>query len=153
MQNEDYILEVYQTNQVDGRTEFCPRKGMYKILSVYQGTCLNKPATMATVYWKLQRHDSYSPHIFTIQLESFKTKLQPLNTENIIGREIEILDARWFPRLVFALNWNLLPLETIDLNYLNKLLNESKRTFDIAQVDFDTISNLEDGEEAEYGDL
>lgn len=153
MQNEDNILEIYQANKVDGRSEFCPRKGTYKIISVYQGFCLNKPASMAKAFWKLDSKDNYTNQVFTIQLESFKITLQPLNTENIVGREIEVVDARWFPRLVFALNWNLLPVEKIDIDRINKLLNENSKAFDISQVDNEPWLYLEDEEEADYGEF
>lgn len=153
MQNEDNILEVYQANKVDGRSEFCPRKGTYKIISVYQGTCLNKPATMATTLWKLNTDDTYTDSIFTVQLESFKSGLQPLNTDAIVGREIEVVDAKWFPKLVFALNWKLLPSQKVTIEYINRLLNGNPIGFDISEVDKEICIDLEDGEEADYGNL
>ncbi len=153
MQNEDKILHIYQANKVEGRSEFCPRKGTYKIISVYQGNCLNKPATMATAYWKLETDDAYTSQVFTIQLESFKTTLQPLNTENIIGREIEITKATWFPKLVFAISWELLPLGKISIEEVNKFLNEN--SLNVNLDDFDELPSvfIEKGKEGEYGNL
>ncbi|WP_231459216.1 hypothetical protein [Pedobacter sp. Leaf132] len=108
---------------------------------------------MATAYWKLETDDAYTSQVFTIQLESFKTTLQPLNTENIIGREIEITKATWFPKLVFAISWELLPLGKISIEEVNKFLNEN--SLNVNLDDFDELPSvfIEKGKEGEYGNL
>lgn len=153
MQNEDNILAIYQSNKVVGRSEFCPRKGTYKIISIYQGICLKKPATMAKAFWKLDSKDNYTDHVFTIQLESFKTTLQPLNTENIVGREIGVARAEWFPSLLFAITWELLPQAKFDLEEVNRRLNENSKYVNLNENDKLPSVYIEEGKEAEYGNL
>jgi len=152
MQNLDKISEIYQSTKVVGRSEFCPRKGTYRIHSVYEGICLNKPATMAKANWKLNADDSYSDTVFTVQLQSLKTDLKPLNTENLFQREILIKSAEWFSNLpLFAISWELLPKVELDIELLNKVMFQSLSLMDMSQFDDLIFGCSEDGEEVQNG--
>lgn len=154
MQNSDNILEIYQAAKVEGRSQFCPRKGTYRIHSVYEGICLNKPATMAQANWKLNEEDIYSTELFTVQLQSLKTDLKPLNTENLFQREILIKNAEWFPMLpLFAINWELLPKKELDVELLNKVMAQSLPFLDMSQFDKSPSVYSKDGKELHDGDF
>jgi hypothetical protein len=59
LQNKD-VLAQYEANKTDGRGQFDPRKGVYRIISTHQGNCYGKPAQMALVNWKNSIDDEYS---------------------------------------------------------------------------------------------
>lgn len=109
-------IEKYKKSQVKGRTKFCPRKGVYKIMSIYKGICLGSPALMAKVLWKKNLKGDYSEIIFDMQLETFycypNTILKTFDYKIMKGREIRIIDTLFIPGLtLFYFEWELLPLK------------------------------------------
>jgi len=80
---------------------------------------------MATVKWKLNESDAYADINFKIQLETLKTGVNPLNSSDIVGREIKITEATWYPAVpLFCVTWEILPRETSIVNTLNDLLRK-----------------------------
>ncbi|CAM4398098.1 hypothetical protein SAMN06265348_11698 [Pedobacter westerhofensis] len=123
MINNNEISALYFANKVEGRSHLDPRKGVFKIVSISEGTCFRRPATMATVKWKLNESDAYADINFKIQLETLKTGLTPLDTTDIVGREIKITEATWHPAVpLFCVTWEMLPKESSIIDHLNGLL-------------------------------
>jgi hypothetical protein len=126
MNTQTQILAQYEAAQVEGRSKWCPRKGVYKVVSLYGGFCLGKAALMATVQWKAKVQDAYSDVTFEIQLESFKLNLDSnhnfLNVDQIVGKELKVETAFTSPEnKSLKLRWSL--IKTVD--DLNKLITES----------------------------
>jgi len=143
MLNNNEILALYEANKVQGRSHLDPRKGFYKIVSVYQGICFTKPATLATVKWKQAETDVYFDTTLVLQLETLKTGLNPLDTTNIIGREIKITSAIWHPMVpLFCVKWELLE-EKSYVKTLRDLL-ASGATFSLDDFESDDVENWEE---------
>ncbi|GGC63189.1 hypothetical protein GCM10011387_15990 [Pedobacter quisquiliarum] len=134
LQNKD-VLAQYEANQTPGRGQFDPRKGIYKIISTYQGTCYGKPAQMATANWRDSLNDSYSDEVFTIQLESFKVGCDPLDTTNIIGREINVSSTTWFPEFpLFIIKYDVIISTSEKLKIMNTMFVESGYKLNVAAL-------------------
>jgi hypothetical protein len=149
MKNANEIKAQYEANKVVGRSEKCPRKGVFKILSISNGHCFSKPAQMAIVQWKIDLKSTYSTETFEIQIESFKnhpdTDGKLLNDQEIIARELHVIDASTNPvDRQFILKWEVLPIKlTIDI--LNAALKNGSIKIDLDDLedfgdddDFDT---------------
>jgi hypothetical protein len=142
MLNNTKIVALYEANKVHGRSHLDPRKGIYKVKSIHQGNCFGKPATLATANWKRNDNDAYTEDYFTVQLETLKVGLSPLNTTNIVGREIKITSATWHPLVpIFCVTWEILPKEKSMVDKLNDLLAKGM------------IPNLDSFDEFEGDDL
>lgn len=127
MKNKSEILSQYEASMVEGRSEWCPRTGVYRILSLYKGTCLNKPAIMARANWKPTCTDDYSEVIFEIQVESLMKKCDCFNhaaftTGKIIGHEVSVFSATYSEK-VFDIDWEMIPVN-ITLEELMDYINE-----------------------------
>jgi hypothetical protein len=127
LQNKE-ILAQYEASMVEGRSEWCPRTGVYRILSLYKGTCLNKPAIMARASWKPTSADDYSDIVFKIQVESFIKKCTCLEkfaftTGKIIGHEVLVVSATYNCEKVFAIEWEIIPVNLSDEEMID-LINE-----------------------------
>jgi hypothetical protein len=128
MKSQNEILSQYQSSKVEGRSEWCPRTGVYRILSLYKGTCLNKPAIMARVNWKSSQMDDYSEMVFEIQVESLLKCCDCFNkaaftTGKIIGHEVLVLNATYSSQKDFHIDWEMIPVN-ITLEELMDLINE-----------------------------
>ena len=141
MENTNITIAEYKAAKVQGRSDLDPRKGVYKILSIYNGTCFNKPAQIATVNWKNALNESYSNAIFHLQLETFKIGLNPLNTSVIVSREIQVISANWYPEApLFAVGWSILPLINPSIDQVNELVGKNKFKIKFTEQD-DLIEN------------
>lgn len=144
-------LEQYEANKVQYRTQFCPRKGYFRIVSVYTGFCLGKPALMAKINWKLQQLDDYSSQTFEIQLESFKSnsskeQLEIFKSSDLIGKEIRVSHILCYNKPhTFLLTWEFLSSPTVSLSELNKLLKNNPGSVNLgANDDFHIPDNYGD---------
>jgi hypothetical protein len=124
MENTLQVAALYEAAKVDGRGKFCPRKGIYLILDVYQGSCYGKTAVMAKAHWKANTSDDYNEdYIFDVQLES-------VSSDNLFikqlwkDKEMLIREATYDSQMMhFSLTWELLNVKTIGLAHLNRLLS------------------------------
>lgn len=137
------ILEaLYKNLQVSEERKSCPRPGIYKLLSAYQGICYEKPALMAECHWRTTTADDYQTDFkATIQLESFKKnateeQIQLLNSQDLIGREIDVFNVADMGEKGLDVSWKFVEQTKISLDKLNELLsNGALGEFDIDQFD------------------
>lgn len=143
---------IYDACKITGRSPFCPRRGVYKILSTHRGFCLGKPALMAMTNWKLEPKDIYPNLVFEIQLESFRSnpdiQRQILIPEKLVGREIQIREADYYPSIPkFVINWILLPKKEDSTSAdIQKAFRDN-----INQIDLKSFDDLEIPED-DFGD-
>lgn len=115
---KDNILAQYEASKVNGRSQFCPRKGVYKINSTYQDQCLGKSALMANVYWKSSAQENYSQQVFVIQLESFKRSAiansSTFDLEKLVGSEIQVTEASYdVDSKDFQMTWEIKSIQSL----------------------------------------
>lgn len=153
METLDKISAQYEANKVTGRSQFCPRKGYFKILTTYQGFWQNKPALMAKANWKLDFTDSYSSQIFEIQLGSLvnnssKEQSNILLNENLESKEFHISNALCHLNpYKFEIEWSFLPRPTLSLEEINKIFRDNIQNIDLDQLDdFDLDEDFGDDE-------
>jgi hypothetical protein len=156
LQNNE-ISAQYEASMVEGRSEWCPRTGVYRILSLYKGTCLNKPAIMARANWKPFQIDDYSEVVFEIQVESLLKRCDcfdkaAFTTGKIIGHEVLVLSATYNNQKAFDINWEIIPVnvtleelmdiinEPLTISQLNSLISVGMFNPDL-NVDFDAEEN------------
>lgn len=152
LQSND-VLAQYEANNVPGRGPLDPRKGIYKIISTYQGTCYGKPAQMASANWKESVNDSYSDEVFTIQLESFKVGCDPMNTTNLSGREINVISTTWYPQFpLFTVKWAMIPDHITRINALNSRIKDNPAAINLEHL-LDFEENWEDDSHDDFNDL
>lgn len=139
MDNNNPILAQYEAAKIQGRSDRDPRLGIYLILRTYQAICFGKPAELADVNWKKSITDEYSTStIITLQLETFKLEPKPLDTKNIVGKEIEVKLAVWYPQLpLFVVDYEILKPAGPTLADLNRLLVDKN-----CNVNFDESYDL-----------
>lgn len=131
----------YEAQKVNGRSEFCPRVGYFKILTTYQGFWQNKPALMAKANWKLDFKDSYSSQIFEIQLGSLvnnssKEQSNILLNENLESKEFHISTALCHLNpYKFEIEWAFLSRPLFSVEEINKILNDNIHNIDLSQLD------------------
>jgi hypothetical protein len=138
MQIEDKIKAQYEANKVQGRSEWCPRVGFYKVQSTYNGTWLNKPARMAIVNWKSSASESYLQELtFHIQIESLLIS-SPGSTFDEAGKEFKVISAQYvFQVKMFMIEWEFLP-KTTTVVELNELLSKN-----MGNINFDDLIDLD----------
>lgn len=152
--NNFEIQAQYEAKQVNGRSEFCPRVGYFKILATYQGVCLGKPALMAKANWKLEKNDVYTSDIFEVQLESIKRNADDeeksmLDSPSLIGREFQVTTITYqIETQKFLISWhfNEANLSARQLNDMTEL-NAFKIDLDKLEDDFDDFTDCESYEE------
>ncbi|RZJ52440.1 MAG: hypothetical protein EOO44_11795 [Flavobacterium sp.] len=140
----------YEANKVNGRSEFCPREGVYKFLSFYNDTCLGKPALMAKVQWKPKLSDNYSEDLtFTIQVESLRNTIDTRTSfgelEPLINKEIFISGARYIQQVkLFLLKWRFLEQKQQTVcELLNKQLQDNPKSIILDNMLDSEVSELE----------
>jgi hypothetical protein len=129
------LVALYQSLQPDTRSTKCPRKGIYKVLDVYEGHFYNKFAMMARTVWKYAENDNYNDDfVVDIQLESLKRNCSPerielLRKSSLVGRELKVHFAM-NTDIKFILKWSILDLPSTDVDNLNKLFAAGKISMD-----------------------
>jgi len=123
MYNIKQLQTLFDGNKVDGRGEFCPRKGVYKLIEISSGMCYGKNALMAKTLWKPSIADEYQIHfVVDLQLESFKDG-EPDKRELWVDREIVVSKAKYnLTNKIFDLEWYMIRLAKISIDRLNNLL-------------------------------
>lgn len=147
MQIEDKIKAQYEANKVQGRSEWCPRVGFYKVQSTYDGTWLNKPARMAIVNWKSSASESYLQDVtFHIQIESLLL-LNPGSTFDEAGKEFKVTSAQYVSQVkMFMIKWEFLSKKTT-VGELNELLAKN-----MGSINLDDLLDL-DLDDNQFGDF
>jgi hypothetical protein len=142
--NREELTALYESLQVNGRGSKCPRKGIYRMLNVYEGHIYRKFAMMAKANWKLAESDSYDEGFTVeIQLESFKRnssseKQEQLRKSYLKGRELQVHHAHYFEDY-FKLSWRILRAIKVDTGYLNHLLDDDKIPLDLILKEEDSL--------------
>jgi len=123
MNNVTQLQALYKANNVPGRGKFCPRIGTYRIVEIYKDTCYGKQALIASANWKPNPSDHYNDDfVVQVQLESF-TGEGASDKENWQHREVMVTHATYEKdKQQFTLKWSLLPIRSISIDALNKLL-------------------------------
>jgi len=153
--NSNTILAEYEAAKVAGRTDLDPRIGFYRILSVYEGRCHNKPAQMATANWKALDDDIYTETIFHVQLETFRIGCNTFDSDIITLREIEVESADWYPDFAhFCVRWQLIPLINPSIDFINEMVkkNNFKIEFDEEEEEYERNQLAEAEEEHRFLD-
>lgn len=155
--NLETLMAQYEAKQVIGRSEFCPREGVYKFLSFYDDTCLDKPALMAKVQWKPKISDNYPQNVtFIIQVESLRKTLDKKhffsNTNDLIGKEIIVSAASYVPQVkVFAITWTVVASNQDDLvKQLNSALLKNPAQIDLNGLDDFDLDDNESSNELDF---
>ncbi|WP_231424946.1 hypothetical protein [Pedobacter sp. Leaf250] len=145
------ILAQYEAAKVPGRTDLDPRKGFYRILSVYEGTCHSKPAQMATANWKAFVDDNYTETIFHVQLETFRIGCNTFDSNIITLREIEVKYAAWYPDFGhFSIGWKLIPLINPSIDFINKMVKKNKFKIEFNEEEYELNVLAEAQEEQRF---
>lgn len=147
MKNANEIKAQYEANKVEGRSEWCPRIGFYKVVSIYNGTWLNKPARMAIVNWKSSASESYLQEItFHIQIESLLLS-SPGSAFDEACKEFEVTSSLYNLEFkIFMIKWQFVPKKTT-VDELNELLTKN-----IGSINFDDLLDL-DLDDNQFGDF
>lgn len=96
------LHSVYSQRNVDGRSNLCPRRGVYRIKRVEPlGWACRKPATIAICQWKPSLSDPFHPDFeVDIQIQSLRLNCSAeqflqLYDADLVGMEINITYASY----------------------------------------------------------
>ncbi|WP_113661517.1 hypothetical protein [Pedobacter nanyangensis] len=143
------LRALYEQLKAGEKRHFCPRPGIYKVISTYKGQCYEKPAMMAKCHWRTTFADEYNTaFIRSIQLESFKInateeQLKLLNSQELEGREIDVFAVELTGKGL-VVSWKFVEQKT-NLDELNKRLSSGTLgSFDLKQLDNFDLSDSEE---------